>query len=90
MILLFIYRILSIPITIAIVVPLWILFCVVSFLFCLFNNLIFINLIKMEVPQESLDSAGHDKLMFLKVMTAITIAFSYLWENLKNLKTIKF
>lgn len=89
-ILTFIYRIFSAIITIMIVAPLWIAYSLISFLFTLVNNFTYHNLMDTEVPNELLDTHGHYNLMFLKIFTAISIPFVYLWQNLKNLKTIKF
>lgn len=90
LLLLFIYRIISAIITVIIIAPLWIAYCVLHFFITLFNNLTYNNLLEMEVPKETLELNGHHNIMFLKIMTAITIPFVYLWQNLKNLKTIRF
>lgn len=88
--LLFIYRIFSAIVTTTIVAPLWICYCIITFIFTLVNNLTYNNLLETEVPKETLELNGHHNIMFLKIITAITIPFVYLWQNLKNLKTIKF
>jgi hypothetical protein len=86
----FIYRIISALVTIFIVVPLWIVYCIITFFFTLFNNLIYVNLININVPKEVLEQNLSNNLMLLKILTAISTPLVEFWHNLKNLKTIRF
>lgn len=88
LLILFIYRIVSAILTIFVVVPLFLVYCVIAFLFNLINNFCYPNILNMEVPNEVLDKVGHDKLILAKFFMAITIPCVNFWESLKNLKSI--
>jgi hypothetical protein len=72
-----------------VVAPLYIIYCFALLFFELFNNLLYVNLIEIKVPEKALDILGGN-IMLGKFIHAISLALAGFWTAIKNLNTIRF